>query len=92
MPPFVPPSTTSNVTPGVGKHFEAYYNIMSNAPAIEERLVPFAGGAAGGPSFDTVTWSSIHPSTAVASDLLDALRLNLGRTLFERILCPPGGF
>lgn len=92
LPPFVPPATASDGTPEVGKHFEAYYNLFTSPPATNARLVPFAGAAAGSPSYSTVSWSSVHPSTPLWSDLLNSLRLNIGRTAYDRILCPPGGF
>jgi hypothetical protein len=36
-----------------------------------------------------VAWQAIHPQTALWSDLLDAIRLNIGRTAYEEVLCPP---
>jgi hypothetical protein len=92
LPPFVPPSSPNNDAPQVGKHFEAYYDLMSNAPAKETRLVPRAGAAAGAPSYPAVEWSSIHPQSAVWSDLLNALRLDVGRSTYDRLICPPGGW
>jgi len=88
LPPFVPPSSP-NMTSGTGKHFEIYYDLTTNAPSQSARLVPKTGAASGAPSYDTVDWSTIHPSTTLWSDLLNALRLNIGRTVYEQALCPP---
>ena len=53
-------------------------------------LVPFAGAASGAPSYPEVTWSSIHPTTTLSSALLNALRLDIGRGPYNRLICPPG--
>ncbi|MGH9422939.1 MAG: hypothetical protein ACRD3J_23390 [Thermoanaerobaculia bacterium] len=89
FPPFVPPASSINDAPQVGKHFEAYYDLMEDPTAQETRLVPGAG-AAGGAEYPTVGWSSVHPQSAVWSDLLNKLRLDIGRTAYERVFCPPG--
>lgn len=89
LPPFVPPASANNNAPQVGKHFEAYYDLMQNPPASETRLVPFAGPASGSPEYPTVDWSAIHPESSVYSQLLNTLRLDIGRSAYERVLCPP---
>lgn len=89
LPPFVPPASPYNNRPQVGKHFEMYYSLAETPPALEARLVPRAGAAAGSPSYPEVDWQSIHPQTALASDLLNQIRLNAGRSAYDRILCPP---
>lgn len=89
LPPFAPPASPANDSPQVGKHFEAYYDLTENPPAEETRLVPYAGAAPGAPSYPTVTWQSVHPSTAVWSDLLNKIRLDIGRGAYDRVLCPP---
>jgi hypothetical protein len=89
LPPFVPPASSINNAPQVGKHFEAYYDLLQNPPAKETRLVPRAG-AVSGAQYPTVDWSSVHPQSAVYSELLNKLRLDIGRTAYERVLCPPG--
>jgi hypothetical protein len=89
LPPFVPPASANNNAPQVGKHFEAYYDLMENPPAKETRLVPLAGPASGSPSYPTVDWSTIHPQSSVYSQLLNTLRLDIGRSAYERVLCPP---
>lgn len=88
LPPFVPPATSNNDAPQVGKHFEMYYELLANPPAREARLVPRAG-APSGTTVPQVTWSSVHPSSAVSSELLNRLRLEPGRSLYDRVLCPP---
>lgn len=88
-PPFVPPASSINDAPQVGKHFEAYYDLLQDPPAKETRLVPRAG-AVSGAQYPTVDWPTVHPQSAVWSELLNKLRLDIGRTGFERVLCPPG--
>jgi hypothetical protein len=90
LPPFVPPASANNNAPQVGKHFEAYYDLMENPPAKETRLVPLAGAASGSPSYPAVGWSDVHPQPAVYSQLLNTLRLDIGRAAYDRLLCPPG--
>ena len=90
LPPLSPPATPAPNPPGIGKHFEVYYDIVDDAPAPAARLVPYAGPG-GSQSDPTVSWSSIHPSNVLWSDLLNQLRLQPGRTAYEVTLCPPGG-
>ncbi|MBV8515979.1 MAG: hypothetical protein JO197_01125 [Acidobacteria bacterium] len=89
LPSRTPPLTTGNPSPAPGKHFELYYDLADNAPAREERLVPFAGPASTVGSYPQVSWATIHPTTELWSDLLNGLRLNVGRGPDDRILCPP---
>jgi hypothetical protein len=88
LPPFVPPSSSNNDAPQVGKHFEMYYDLLATPPAREARLVPRAG-APSGTTVPQVTWTSVHPSGAVSSVLLSRLRMEPGRSLYDRVLCPP---
>jgi hypothetical protein len=87
-PPFVPPASTSNDAPQVGKHFEMYYELLTNPPDLEDRLVPYAG-APSGTTVPSVTWTSVHPSITTASVLLNRLRLEPGRSLYDHAICPP---
>jgi hypothetical protein len=87
LPPLVPVAPTE--TPGIGKHFERYYDLTANPPAAAARLVPQPGAAPGAPAYSQVTWTSVHPTSELASDLLNAIRLNVGRTAYEIALCPP---
>jgi hypothetical protein len=87
LPELVP--ATPNATPGIGKHFQRYYDVTSAPPSAAARLVPHPGAAPGAPSYPSVTWSSIHPADTLWSDLLTALRLNVGRSINEVTLCPP---
>ena len=89
LPPYAPPSTTTG-TPAAGKHFEVYYDLAQSAIAAEDRLVPFSG-AASGVTYPTISWSDIHPQEQLYSELLNRLRLNVGRTMDEQTLCPPSG-
>lgn len=88
LPPFVPPASSSNNAPQVGKHFELYYELLESPPAREARLVPRAG-APSGTSVPQVSWSTVHPTSAVSSELLTRLRLDVGRSLYDRTICPP---
>ena len=90
LPPFVPPASSDNDAPQVGKHFESFYDLMATPPAKAARLVPRAG-VAGSVSYPTVDWATIHPQSSVGSDLLSALRLDVSRSTYDRVLCPPGG-
>ena len=65
-----------------------YYELLTNPPALEDRLVPYAG-APSGTTVPSVTWTSVHPSIATASELLNRLRLEPGRSLYDRAICPP---
>lgn len=89
LPSFVPPSSPDNYEPGAGTHFEAYYDLAATPPAKEARLVPRAGAAAGSPAYSEVGWQSIHPQATVWSDLLAAIRLDVDRGPYDRVLCPP---
>ncbi|HEV7768134.1 MAG TPA: hypothetical protein VGQ76_24240 [Thermoanaerobaculia bacterium] len=89
LPPLMPPTTEMPATPEVGKHFEMFYEVAQTPPAPAARLVPLAGAAPGAPSYPEVDWHSIHPDEELWSDLLNQLRLNIGRTAYEQILCPP---
>ena len=88
LPPFVPPTTSSNPSPAVGTHFEAYYELLDTPPSAATRRVPKAGAAPNSPSYPQIDWQDVHPSTAVGSDLLAALRLDIGRSTYDRTLCP----
>jgi hypothetical protein len=87
LPPLVP--STASATPGVGKHFERYYDLTATPPSAAARLVPQPGAAAGAPSYSQVTWQSVHPTTELWSELFNALRLNVGRSAYDVTLCPP---
>ena len=89
LPPFTPPTAPYPANPGVGKHFEMYYEVTQTPPAPEDRLVPRAGAVAGSPSYPTVGWQSIHPQQTLWSELLNQLRLDVGRSVAEQVLCPP---
>ena len=90
LPPWVPPATAPRTaTPEVGKHFEKYYEIMETPPAPEARLVPRAGAAPGAQEYPEVSWDLVHPQDVLASELLNRLRLNIGRTMYDITLCPP---
>jgi len=89
IPPFVPPAAPSTATPEVGKHFELYYDLTEAPPDAETRLVPRAGAASGVPSYPEVDWYAIHPQDELYSELLNKLRLDINRSMYEQILCPP---
>lgn len=89
LPSFEPPATSNNDAPQVGKHFEIFYELFDTPPAEEARLVPRAANPA---SFAEVSWSLVHPNDQIWSDLLNGLRLNVGRGPYNRLICPIGGF
>jgi hypothetical protein len=89
LPPFIPPASPVNGAPGVAKHFEAYYELLQAPPAREARLVARAGGAASVGSYPQIDWQSVHPQDVLWSDLLNKLRLDAGRSAYDRTLCPP---
>jgi hypothetical protein len=89
LPPFTPPTAPYSPNPGVGKHFEMYYDVLQSPPAPEDRLVPRAGAVAGAPEYPEVDWHSIHPQATLYSELLNQLRLDVGRSISEQLLCPP---
>jgi len=88
LPPFVPPASANNDAPQVGKHFEMYYELLQNPPDRATRLVPRAGAPAG-TTVPQVSWTSVHPASEVDSVLLNRLRLEPGRSLYDRTICPP---
>jgi hypothetical protein len=90
LPPFVPPTVPFTGTPDVGKHFEAYYDIVETPPSDASRFVPYAGAASTVGSYPEVSWQEVHPTNELWSELLNKIRLNLGRTAYEQALCPPG--
>ncbi|HEX7152511.1 MAG TPA: hypothetical protein VF618_13570 [Thermoanaerobaculia bacterium] len=86
LPPFVPPASASTLAPQAGKHFEAFYDLLTTAPAKDARLVPIADNAT------SVNWALVHPHSSVnASPLLAKLRLDISRGPYDRLLCPPVG-
>lgn len=89
LPPFTPPTAPYSATPGVGKHFEMYYEVTQNPPAPASRLLPHAGALPGAPAYPEVEWHSIHPQETLWSELMNRLRLDVGRTVAEQLLCPP---
>ena len=89
LPPFVPPATPFTGTPVLGKHFEMYYELAETPPSSPTRLVPRPGAASGSPSYADVTWQSVHPQAELWSGLLNQIRLDVGRSPYEEILCPP---
>lgn len=84
LPPAIPPSSSNNDAPQVGKHFEMYYDLLQTPPARDERLVP---RVATGTSVPQISWTSVHSSTP--SVLLSRLRFEPGRSLYDRTICPP---
>jgi hypothetical protein len=50
--------------------------------------VPRAG-APSGTTVPQVSWTSVHPASSVDSVLLNRLRMEPGRSLYDRTLCPP---
>lgn len=89
LPPYIPLSAPFTGTPGIGRHFESYYGLAEDPPSAATRMVPYPGAASGAPSYSEVTWAAVHPQQALWSDLLAALRIDVGRTMTDQLLCPP---
>lgn len=92
VPPFVPTAGPFTGTLGPGTHFEMFYELAQTPPARARRLVPYPGAADANASYPAVTWQSVHPQREVYSELLSGLRLDVGRTISQPLLCPPSQF
>ncbi len=89
LPSFVPPSSPANHAPEAGKHFETYYDLAHTPPAKDARMVPRAGAASATATYPEVEWQAVHPQATLWSALLNAIRLDVGRGPYDRVLCPP---
>lgn len=69
--------------PQAGKHFEEYYQLAQTPPAI--RPVPQVGTGSDEPEVD---WPTLDPNGALRSELLTRLRIDPGRGIYDRVLCP----
>jgi hypothetical protein len=69
-------------TPTPGKHFEEYYQLAQTPPAM--RPVPYAGTD----NEPEVGWSVLDPNGVLRSELLTRLRIDPGRGIYDRTLCP----
>jgi hypothetical protein len=92
LPPFVPPASSNNDAPEVGKHFEVYYELAQTPPDRASRLVPRVGAAPGTPAYPAVDWQLVHPREVLWSDLLNKVRLDSGRSIYDRVICPMVGY
>ena len=54
LPSFVPPASSVNNAPQVGKHFEMFYEVAETPASVATRLVPRAGAASSVGSYATV--------------------------------------
>jgi len=87
LPPFAPPPAPGTIpSPGPGKHFQAYYDVLLAPPAKEARMVPQPVASAD--NLPVVNWDDLHPRQPLFSELLSKLRLDLGRTAYDKTLCP----
>ena len=87
LPPFAPPPAAGTIpSPGPGKHFQAYYELFQTPPAKEARAVPQT--VAPSDDFPVVSWDDLHPRQQLFSDLLSKLRLDVGKTAYDKTLCP----
>jgi hypothetical protein len=87
LPPIVPPAEPMTAEPTVGKHFEVYYELAATPPAKATRAVPLPGSV-NAETYPAVTWDSLHPVEPLWSDLLAKIRMELGRGIYDRALCP----
>jgi hypothetical protein len=87
LPPFAPPPAAGTIPhPGAGKHFEAYYDLLQTPPAKDARAVPQPVSFAD--NLPVVSWDDVQPRQPLYSELLSRLRLDLGRTAYDKTLCP----
>lgn len=70
----------SSHEPGV--HFEMYYELARTKLPNRLRPVPHLADSSG------ISWSAVHQGGEAHSPLLNALRLNDGRGVYNRIICP----
>ncbi|MBV8516178.1 MAG: hypothetical protein JO197_02135 [Acidobacteria bacterium] len=70
-------------TPGPGTHFEEYYQLAQTPPAT--RPIPHAGTSSDEPA---VEWRTLDPDGTLRSELLTRLRIEPGRGIYDRTLCP----
>ena len=92
LPPFVRADRPFTGPLGPGTHFELFYELAKTPPARAARLVPYPGAADANASYPAVTWQSVHPRSELHSKLLEALRLDVGRTISQPLLCPPSQY
>ena len=92
LPPIVPRTAPFTGTPEPGKHFEVFYDVVLTPPAQATRMIPYPGAADPNASYPQVSWQSVHPQSALYSDLLAGLRIDIGRGIDEPLLCPPARF
>lgn len=92
LPPLQPPQPPQPASPGIqdppgpGGHFERYFDLLKNPPPQRERLVPQARAGKSIDSEPEVDWEVLHQ--CLASELLDKIRLGIGRTTYDQVLCP----
>jgi hypothetical protein len=85
IPPFeVMPVGEIPPMPQPGKHFEAYFSLLQTPPDV--RPVPYA--KVSGTDEPSVDWRMLDPDNALRSELLSRLRMEAGRGVYDRVLCP----
>lgn len=86
LPPVVLPSPAEKrIAPLPGRHFEMFYSLAEKPAAAKQRPVPLVRAPRVTADFD-----ALHPPDAVASPLLEKLRLESGRSTYDIVLCPVG--
>jgi hypothetical protein len=92
LPSLQPPSSASEGTPQPGKHFELYFDLAKTPPLKQIRPVPQVKAQSATIPEPEVDWQILHPREALWSDLLDKIRLGIGRGPYDRVICPMGQF
>lgn len=80
----VPQPGVRRPTPQPGNHFEVFYDLAQKPAARTQRPVPVVGN-----SKVHKQWDLLHPETE-RSPLLEAIRLDPGKSPYDVILCPVG--
>ncbi|HYN21126.1 MAG TPA: hypothetical protein VE078_09215 [Thermoanaerobaculia bacterium] len=96
LPALYPPSSAGEGStegpPQPGKHFELYFELTKTPPTKQTRPVPQALARSVAGSEPEVAWSALHPREELWSDLLDKIRLGIGRGPYDRVICPMVSF
>jgi len=88
LPPFQVPASATRGTPGPGRHFERFFDLLSVPMPSSGRPVPQAAVRSG--TEPEIDWPALHSQQEARSDLLEKLRMGLSRGPYDQTLCPLG--
>lgn len=77
--------TVKDALPGPGKHFEIFYELAKVKTLKASRAIPHVDTRV-----PSIPWSRVQVRQSGDSKLFKALGFDDPRTVFERIICPPG--